>query len=71
LLCPQCETNSRTRPQIRWIGEAGEVPRILHCLLCGVPLSPDPETEWLLRTLARLGRFGLAAEDRPILAERR
>jgi hypothetical protein len=44
---------------------------LLYCDRCGTPVSPPSLTETLLAKLAQLARFGLSAEDRPILTESR
>ena len=71
MLCSRCEatvTSMALRdPRVRWSDLADPVAALL-CSRCGSVLpSPDP-TEGMLTKLEQLSRFGLGADDRPLLA---
>jgi len=71
VLCAKCEVTVTSmalkKPRVRWSDLADPVAAVL-CNRCGAVLpSPDP-TEGMLSKLQQLSRFGLGADDRPLLA---
>ena len=71
MLCDQCHSlpEDAWRTSVRRLPKAGETERLklLLCEGCGELLPPRDPTDRLLRSLARLAAFGLAAGGSPIL----
>jgi len=73
VICSRCEAlfnsmsfTSRARFDF---AEMAEVLATLFCSRCGAMLQPvDPEQP-MLEKLTQLSRFGLGADDRPLLAK--
>jgi hypothetical protein len=74
--CSECE---RLKSEKARAGQTLQIPArqrplaqlgLLFCEHCGSALAVHDETDSLLAKLSQLARFGLAAEDHPILADR-
>jgi hypothetical protein len=74
--CSECEVKRPGTVRVkagRIIGPAqARMGRLslLYCHQCGTPLPPPDTTDTLLAKLSQLARFGLSAEDSPILTHR-
>ncbi len=72
MICGRCEallnsTSFTSRARFDF-GEMAEALATLFCSRCGEMLKPvDPEQP-MLEKLTQLSRFGLGADDRPLLA---
>ena len=74
MICGRCEAllnsasfASRTRFDF---GEMAEALATLFCSRCGAMLQPISPEQPMLEKLTQLSRFGLGADDRPLLARR-
>ena len=75
MLCNDCQnlvgqsTYRRARRSGRWAPPQNALAGLV-CKRCGAVLQAEDSAEWILTRLSRLSRFGLGADDRPILATR-
>ncbi len=75
MLCVRCKEILAELPllgkhQIKQTPSGSSMARIL-CACCGAMVIPANPEEAILTKLAQLSRFGLGADDRPLLASSR
>ncbi len=75
MLCVRCkeilaESSLRWKYQIKQTPSGSSMARIL-CVRCGAMIIQANPEEAILTKLAQLSRFGLGADDRPLLASSR
>ena len=72
MLCVKCDSilagsSLGADPRIRWTDLSGPLSALL-CARCGAVLPALDPAHAMLAKLSQLSRFGLGADDRPILA---
>jgi hypothetical protein len=74
VLCPRCEIvmSRLSRDGAQFRSHSPEYPvSALLCARCGAVLPMDDPADTLLIKLTQLSRFGIGADDRPLLASTR